>query len=255
MDVAAVVADVDAALREAGTPERAVQEKRYLKSRLEHYGATLPATSRAVRDALRAHGPVDHDGAVGAAAALWDVPVMERRMAAVDVLEAAGPLVGPDDLPLVERLLRESHTWALVDGLAASVAGGVLLRNGQHARVTSTLDRWAGDEDFWVRRSALLAHLPSLRRRGGPPDDSPDVTRFERYADAMLEDKEFFVRKAIGWVLRDLGRRRPDQVTAWLLPRAGRAAGLTVREAVKHLPADQRAAVLAARAASPPRRT
>jgi 3-methyladenine DNA glycosylase AlkD len=63
----------------------------------------------------------------------------------------------------------------------------------------------------------------------------------------MLEEKEFFIRKAIGWVLRDTARKRPDLVYAWLLPRAARATGVTLREAVKPLSPEQRAAALAAR--------
>jgi 3-methyladenine DNA glycosylase AlkD len=62
----------------------------------------------------------------------------------------------------------------------------------------------------------------------------------------MLEEKEFFIRKAIGWVLRETGKQTPARVVDWLLPRAGRAAGLTVREASKHLPAAARARILAA---------
>ncbi len=63
----------------------------------------------------------------------------------------------------------------------------------------------------------------------------------------MLEEKEFFIRKAIGWVLRDTARKRPDMVCEWLLPRAARASGVTLREAVKPLTDQQRGAVLAAR--------
>jgi 3-methyladenine DNA glycosylase AlkD len=64
----------------------------------------------------------------------------------------------------------------------------------------------------------------------------------------MLEEREFFIRKAIGWVLREEGARRPDEVTAWLLPRAARCSGVTLREAVKHLPHEQAAAIRAAAA-------
>ena len=103
------------------------------------------------------------------------------------------------------------------------------------------LDRWAEDDDFWLRRSALLALLEALRRGGG------DFPRFSRYADLMLEEKEFFIRKAIGWVLRDTARKRPDMVYEWLLPRAARASGVTLREAVKPLTDQQRGAVFAAR--------
>jgi 3-methyladenine DNA glycosylase AlkD len=63
----------------------------------------------------------------------------------------------------------------------------------------------------------------------------------------MLDEKEFFVRKAIGWVLRDTSRRRPELVYEWLLPRAARAPGVTLREAVKYLSKSQRDEILAVR--------
>lgn len=91
-----------------------------------------------------------------------------------------------------------------------------------------------------MRRTALLAHLPALRRGEG------DWDRFAELADRMLEQRESFVRKAIGWVLRETAKRRPQLVADWLEPRVQRAAGLTVREAVKPMPAHDRDRVLAA---------
>ena len=87
----------------------------------------------------------------------------------------------------------------------------------------------------------MLALLVPLRQGGG------DFDRFGRYADAMLNEREFFIRKAIGWVLRDTGRKRPDLVYEWLLPRAARASGVTIREAVKPLSPAQRDAIYASR--------
>lgn len=152
-------------------------------------------------------------------------------MAAVELLDHNADRLGYDDAALLERMLRESRTWALVDGLAASVVGKLVEGDERFAAV---LDRWAADDDFWIRRSALLALLVPLRKGGG------DFERFARYADAMLGDREFFIRKAIGWVLRDTARRRPDLVYEWLLPRAARASGVTMREAVKPLSDEQR---------------
>jgi 3-methyladenine DNA glycosylase AlkD len=63
----------------------------------------------------------------------------------------------------------------------------------------------------------------------------------------MLDEREFFIRKAIGWVLRETARKRPDLVYGWLLPRAMRASGVTIREAIKPLSATQRDAIDAAR--------
>jgi 3-methyladenine DNA glycosylase AlkD len=59
---------------------------------------------------------------------------------------------------------------------------------------------------------------------------------FLRRADRMLDEREFFIRKAIGCVLRELGKRRPAEVVAWLAPPTDRASGVTMREAVKYLP-------------------
>jgi 3-methyladenine DNA glycosylase AlkD len=238
MTAAVVAAELERELGELGTPERAVKEKAYLKSDLTHLGATVPQVRRAVRALVAATADLDHDGVVEIVEQLWGRPVHECRAAAVELLEARGDVLGPDDLPLLERMLRESRTWALVDNLAASVVGSLVERRPEAG---ATLDRWAEDDDVWLRRSALLALLVPLRRGDG------DADRFFRYADALLEDRSFWVRKAIGWVLRDTARGRPQLVADWLLPRASRAAGLTVREAVKPMPAPLRDAVLAAR--------
>jgi 3-methyladenine DNA glycosylase AlkD len=159
-------------------------------------------------------------------------------MAAVELLRAYGHLLSHADLALAERLIRESGTWALVDGLAPWVVGPIVEHDPVAAEV---LDRWATDPDLWVRRAALLALLVPLREGRG------DVDRFARYADALLDDDEPFIRKAIGWVLRDTGRKRPDLVCEWLLPRAARASGVTLREALKPLSDEQRTQIQAAR--------
>ena len=138
----------------------------------------------------------------------------------------------------MEGFLRTSGTWALVDGLAADVMGSLVERAPE---LLATLDRWATDDDFWIRRSALLSLLVPLRR-----GDTTQFARFGGYADAMLADREFFIRKAIGWVLRETAKRQPGLVADWLAPRAHRASGVTIREAVKWLPAEQRAALMAA---------
>lgn len=197
-----------------------------------------------IRAAVKKAGAPDHDGLVAAVETLWATPVHERRMAAVELLAVHVDRLGYGDVALLERLLRESRTWALVDGLAGSVVGR--LADGDD-RFGPVLDRWATDDDFWIRRAALLALLLPLRRGAG------DFERFGRYADAMLEEREFFVRKAVGWVLRDTARKRPDMVYEWLLPRAARASGVTLREAVKPLSEEQRAAVMAASGRGPAR--
>jgi 3-methyladenine DNA glycosylase AlkD len=240
-----LVDEIDAALRAAGSPERAVHERAYLKSQLEHYGVSVPRIRSVARQSLADHPGLGHDELLDLVVALWDEPVHERRMIVVELLEENVDLLEPGDIELLERMLRASRTWALVDGLAASVVGPLVERYGQLGAV---LDRWATDDDFWLRRSALLALLVPLRRGEG------DFDRFGRYADAMPDDHEFFIRKAIGWVLRDTARKRPDMVVAWLMPRVSRASSVTLREAVKPLSDQQRTALTSSRRSPPPAR-
>jgi len=230
-------------LRAVARPERAAQEKRYLKSDLEFLGVTVWEIRRVIAAFLKGAAPLVRDRLAALVEALWEEPVFERRMAAVTLLELHPKLLGPADLPLVERLLRESRTWALVDGLAAHVVGGI--RVASPAAATLVLDRWATDPDFWVRRSSLLAEL--LPHRSGA-----DLAPFLRRAEQMLDEKEFFIRKAIGWVLREVGKRRPDEVVAWLAPRTARASGVTLREAVRWLPTEERERLMAAYRAKRP---
>jgi 3-methyladenine DNA glycosylase AlkD len=231
------VAEIDRELRSGGSPDRSVRERAYLKSQLEHYGTPVPVVRAAITAFRRRRPALTRSESTGLTSALWEAPVHERRLAAVEVLIAYLPVLESDDVELVERLLREAHTWALVDPLAGDLAGRLVERSPELGAV---LDRWVADDDLWIRRASLLALLRPLRAGGG------DFDRFGRYADRLLEEREFFIRKAIGWVLRDTAKRRPDLVFDWILPRAGRASGVTVREAVKPLSAAQRAAVLAA---------
>jgi 3-methyladenine DNA glycosylase AlkD len=225
--------ELEARLRALGTRERAEHERRYLKSELEFHGATVWQIRREVKTFAKEHAELSHAEVVALVEALWAKPVHERRMAATLLLEAYPEVVGPSDLPLFERLIRESKTWAYVDGLAANVLGELLVRS---PRTAPKLDRWAKDSDFWVRRSALLAQIRPLKQ-------GRSFARFGSYADAMLDEKEFFIRKAIGWVLRETAKTRPDEVFEWLAPRAGRASGVSRREAVKYLSPEQRSAL------------
>jgi 3-methyladenine DNA glycosylase AlkD len=230
-DAPSLARTIEAELKRVGTPERAEGEKQYLKSDLRFIGAKLADIRRVTKETSR-RSELDHDDAIELVQALWSEPVFERRMAAVILLELRVAELRSSDLPLIERLIRESRTWALVDGLAGNVVGEMATRS----RIRRTLDRWARDDDFWVRRSSLLAELRPLKT--GAPFE-PFATR----ADAMLEEKEFFIRKAIGWVLRETSKKRPDEVYRWLASRSHRASGVTMREAVKYLD-ERRAAEL-----------
>ncbi|MBX7102256.1 MAG: DNA alkylation repair protein [Myxococcaceae bacterium] len=227
-------------LRPLGDGERAVWSKAYMKSALDFLGCSNADVHAAARTLCRER-PFDRARLLAVVDALFASRCWEVRQAAVDVLDRQQKLLTPGDLPFVIALVRRGACWAFVDHLACHVAGGVLER---HPERLGVLDRWATDDDFWVRRTALLAQERALKRGGG------DFERFARLATPMLGEKEFFIRKAIGWVLRETSKKRPELVRRYLEANAGRMSGLTLREGLKHLPRAEQQALLSGRSAA-----
>lgn len=211
---------------------RAVAEKRYLKSERKHLGVAVPVMRGIVRKYLAGKPAARTKGLKALAEALWTRGFHEDRVLAAMLLNEGSALLGPGDMAFLEIFLRESGTWALIDSLSTGAVSDLCER--WPAETGPVLDRWSEDGDFWMRRASLLALLGPIRAGGG------DFGRFGRYADKMLDEKEFFIRKAIGWVLREAGRRRPALVAGWLAEREGRASRLTLREAVKYLSPEDR---------------
>jgi 3-methyladenine DNA glycosylase AlkD len=238
-DADTAAAAVMAAMLPLADAERAGQAKRYLKSDLEFLGVSVPDIRAAVTGTARSGPDPGRAGALAWARTLWREPVHERRTAAIEVLRRYRRSLEPADLALVEAWIRESHGWAYVDSLAGDIAGPIALR---HPAAWPLIDTWASDADFWVRRSALLTLLPGIRK------GQPDRDRFERYATPMLAEKEFFVSKAIGWVLRETAKKDPAYVAAWTREHLDVMSGVTFREAVRRLPPEQAARLEAIRA-------
>lgn len=230
METADLVDELDRELRRVGDPTRAVGAKAYLKSDLAFIGVAAKPLREVARSFLGGHPDLSRDRLAELVLSLWECPVFELRAVAVALLERREGGLGPEDLELVEFLLRRSHTWALVDWLCTKVAAPLVERNPVALR--PTLCRWSSDSDFWLRRASMLTLLPALRAGGG------DFELFASFAAGMLEEREFFIRKAIGWVLRDVSKKRPELAYAFLDHHIGEVSGLTFREGSKYLAAD-----------------
>ena len=190
-----------------------------------------------MRSWSRSHDNLERESVCRLVRALWWRRTHELRTFGIELLIARIDQLTCDEMALAEWILLRANTWAHVDPMAIQVVGPLCERCPE---LVTVLDRWAEHESHWLRRSVLLAHLLSLRRGDGEWD------RFVAYADHMLEEKEFFIRKAIGWVLRESGRATPGRVVRLLEQRIDRISILSLREAVKHLPAEHRQALLEA---------
>jgi 3-methyladenine DNA glycosylase AlkD len=200
--VSALVPDVRAALRATGDPERARGMQAYLKTTEPCLGVRLPDVRRIVAEAVREHPPGSAAEVQAAAQALWrEATVREERYAAVAVTGlpvARGVL---DLLPLYEEMITTGAWWDLVDGIAGRIRDLLL---AHPAQLRPVLVHWARSPDRWLRRSAIIAQLGAK--------DRTDRALLADVIETNAADPEFFVRKAIGWALRDLAKTDP----AWV---------------------------------------
>jgi 3-methyladenine DNA glycosylase AlkD len=215
----------------AGTPARAKHDQAYLKSDLRFYGARVPEIRRAAADFARAHPDLTRAELRAIVDALYASDWNELRSVSIGLLGLHAELLREPDLPWLIGLVRSSDTWAHVDWLAADIIGGVVER---HPVALERLPVWAKDKSFWVRRTALLVQLHVLSRGAG------DFPLFARLAAGMLDEREFFIRKAIGWVLREVSKKRPELAYAFLNAHRQKVSRLSLQEGAKYLPAAMR---------------
>ncbi|KGN40523.1 DNA alkylation repair protein [Knoellia aerolata] len=224
-----LVESLRAALRSGADPVRAVGQQRYMKSEMPFLGLTSPARRALVRPilddpALRLESREEWEGAVRR---LWDeAEFREERYAALDLLRhrAYRTWHDPDVMPLVEHLVVTGAWWDLVDELSTVVGEALLVDpEGEGLRMRE----WAVSDDVWLRRSAIISQLRHEERT--------DEDLLEDVIETNLDDREFFVRKAIGWALRQYARTDPGWVREFVDRHTHRISGLSRREALRHL--------------------
>lgn len=225
-----VVRDVRRLYRETGTPERARGEKAYLKSSLDFHGVTVPRIRATAAALTREHPDLDRASLRRLVDAFFATRFHDLHSTGIALLERRPGLLTVEDLPWLIGLVRRAGNWAHVDWLATKVVGPVVASASPSTR-RRLLRAWARDEDLWVRRTALLAQHDELR------DGRGDFPLFEEIAAGMLAEREFFIRKAIGWVVREVSKRRPRLAFEFLRRHRGELSGLTFREGSRRLPA------------------
>ncbi|MGY1845539.1 DNA alkylation repair protein [Modestobacter sp. SYSU DS0875] len=221
--VTALVAAVRGALAAAGDPERGRALQAYLKTPEPCLGVRLPEVRRIVRAAATEHPPHSAPEVRHAAELLWrDAGNREERHAAI-ALTGLPPARGALELlPLYREMITTGAWWDLVDGVAPRIRDLLL---AEPAALQPVLRDWARDPDRWLRRSAITAQLGARHRT--------DTALLAEVIEVNAADPEFFVRKAIGWALRDLAKTDPAWVRRFLATHE--LSPLSRREAAKHL--------------------
>lgn len=226
-------------LAEHADPQRAAGQQAYMKSAMPYRGITYPALARLTKPLL-ADGIADRGRWLLVIGQLWDqARFREERYCALHVAQhrtaTEHRLADPaGSMTLYRHLIATGQWWDLVDEVAV-----ILVREQLLTRPDLTapqLRRWSTDPDLWLRRAAIIAQVGAKAATDRELLADVIAPNLEGTASANAKGhQDFFIRKAIGWVLRDLARTDPDWVRGYVEEHRPQLAGLSVREALKHL--------------------
>jgi 3-methyladenine DNA glycosylase AlkD len=219
------VALVSEALRAHANPHRALEMKAYMRNQFEFMGVQTPARRTIFK--ILPNLPKDSKLILQIANSLWKKSEREFRYVACDLLNKNAQVLNLEDLPAIKKLLQKDTWWDTVDSLSGAIGDIVLKEKIYHPNSQAIMDEWLQGSDFWVQRSAMIHQLGWKEKT--------DPERLTHYALALSEESEFFIRKAIGWALRDYARHDPVFIKSFMKKNAAKFSNLTIREATKHL--------------------
>ncbi|MET0469228.1 MAG: DNA alkylation repair protein [Aeromicrobium sp.] len=224
MSVAPLVSAIHDSLRDAADAERAPGMQAYMKSAMPFLGVPRATVRSIAGAAARRHPPLTLDDLQTAVRTLWDeADFREERYAASDLLALPLSTGRLELLPLYEHLATTGAWWDHVDGLTPRISD---LHDAHPDETAETVRRWSTSDDVWLRRLAILSQLGRK--------DRLDTALLTEVIEPNIADDEFFVRKAIGWALRQHARIDPGWVRTFVADHPG-LSNLSRREALKHL--------------------
>ncbi len=229
----ALIKAVRAELRRNADAAKAEPMQRYMKSVMPYYGVAAPELREIGRDVFARHPLATAGDWREAVSTLWrDARRREERYLAIGLLgwRAYAPFRKLDTLPMLEEMIVSGAWWDLVDPLATHRLRELL---ANHPKPMSRAMRaWSRDDDLWKRRSAILCQV-------GRKGETDLVLLFDCIEPNLADQpaalsREFFIRKAIGWALRDYAWHDLDTVERWVTANESRLSGLSRREALKN---------------------
>ncbi|MDO9444235.1 MAG: DNA alkylation repair protein [Dehalococcoidia bacterium] len=215
-------------LRAAADPAKAPQMQAYMKSAMPYHGVAHPSAQRIFREAIAAH-PLDgfeawHDTTL----ALWrEASHREERYGALALAEHRRYRAHRtrEAFPMYEEFVVTGAWWDLVD----ETAGNLLdeLHRQDPDWMAARMREWSTAPEMWKRRASIICQLRHKQ--------ATDLRLLYDCIEPNMVDREFFIRKAIGWALRQQAWTDPDEVVRYVTANADRLSPLSKREALKNV--------------------
>ena len=215
-------------LRAEADPAKAPAMQAYMKSAMPYLGVQTTPLRAICKECFADLAWDDDEHWQGAVRALWrGATHREERYAAIELAKhrSGRPFHTLAALPLYREMIESGAWWDMVDSIAPSLVFELL--QGEADAMGLVLRDWAHDDDLWVRRAAIISQLAAKQQT--------DLALLYDCFEPSIASKEFFLRKAIGWALRQYARTDPEEVARYVATNASRLSPLSKREALKHI--------------------
>ncbi len=155
---------------------------------------------------------------------LWETDERECQFTQLDLMNRMKKNLSPENLPLLEFLITSKSWWDTVDGLSAWFVGELFKRYPD--LIPSNTEKWMSSDNIWLQRSCLLFQLKYKK--------DTDLDLLFGFITELSHHKSFWIRKAIGWTLREYSKTDP-QVVSEFVDAHPELSGLSKREALKQI--------------------
>ena len=220
-----LIDDAAALLEADADPVRAENMAAYLKTDMAFYGVSSPARRQIMKQLATRFAPLTNDEYRRQVAGLWEGPHREEKYLAIDWARRHKRFITFENLDLYQRMVSEGAWWDLVDDIAANLVGTMV--RADLDRMRPVLEQWLTSDDLWLRRTVIICQLKSK--------ENTDTDLLFDACARTAHEKDFFIRKAIGWALRQHSRIDPGEVRGFVERHRDELSGLSLREATKYL--------------------
>jgi 3-methyladenine DNA glycosylase AlkD len=225
MDTQALTKFVRSELMAIANPDKAGPMAAYMKTDMPFHGVQKAGRTPILRQLKRQFVPINRAEYEQAVLALWAMSHREEKYLAIDYARAFKEFVVVGSMPLYRQMIVDGAWWDLVDGVAGWLVGGAM--SAERHECEPIVREWIGDPDMWLRRTSIICQL-------GHKADT-DTVLLDDACSSNVAETEFFIRKAIGWALREYAKTDPDWVRAYVEVHKEELSGLSYREATKYL--------------------
>ena len=188
--------------KEAANPDKAIGMKSYMKNLFEFYGIDSKSRKEIQKHFFKANGWPGEDNLFQVVNELWNLPQREFQYCAIDILQKFSKKLQETDILNIEKLITEKSWWDSVDGLSAWICGAYFQKFPE--KIPTEIGKWIDSNNIWLQRSTLLFQLKYKQQT--------NTGLLNEIVVKLASSDEFFIRKAVGWILREYSKTNPEWV-------------------------------------------